>query len=203
MSDMKSDSRPRGHHLVLRPGVALPGIGYAGCAIVSVLAVIVVVHPGTQHSLAARWEGGQILVIGAWALYKLASNRIILHEDTMSIVGWGRIWTVSRGEVKSVLLTSEVFSLSIVLRNGTVIRPMMFLASPLGVGYFRAGMFRNAMSREDIAPQILEWNDQAGAKSSDEEPRERWHARLDLPFLLTASAVIAAEAIALTAANVW
>ncbi|HEX3957838.1 MAG TPA: hypothetical protein VHZ03_14565 [Trebonia sp.] len=68
----------------------------------------------------------------------------------MRVVSWGRTWTVGRGEVRSVLLADEAFSLSVMLADGSVIRPIMFMASPLGVGYFRAGLFRNSMSRETI-----------------------------------------------------
>jgi len=202
MSDTKGAARQQSRETLL-PGIALPVIGYLGSAVAGVLAIILVIHPGPEHSLAARWGGGQLVILGIWALYKLASNRIILGEDVMRIVSWGRIWTVCRGEVESVLLTDEIFSLSIILTDGTIIRPGMFVASPLGIGYFRAGLFRNAMSRETIAARITEWNEQAHGVSRGEKPGRRWSVRLDLPFLLIASAVIAAEAIALTEANVW
>lgn len=202
MSDTKGAARQS--RVTLLPGIALPVIGYLGSLSVTVLAVVAVTFPGPHnHSLYDRWLGGQVLVVGAWALYKLASNRITLGEDAMMIVSWGRIWIVCRGEVESVLLSDEMFSLSIILTDGTMIRPFMFMASPPGIGYFRAGLFRNAASRKTIAARITEWNEQARGVLRGEKPGRRRRVRLDLPFLLIASTVIAAEAIALTAANVW
>lgn len=194
----------QGESATLRPGVSMPLVAYLGSLTITVLAMVAVTFPGPHnHSLYDRWLGGQVLVVGAWTLYKLASNRIILGEDAMQIVSWGRIWTVCRGEVKSVQLTNEAFSLSIILRDGLVIRPVMFMASPSGVVYFRVSLFRNAMSRETIAARITEWNEQAHGVPAGEKPARPWRVRLNLPLLLIASAIIAAEAIILTAANVW
>ena len=109
---------------------------------IAVLSTILVIHPGPQHSLAARWGGGELVVIWAWAIYKLGSNRIILYEDSLEIVSWGLIRTIPRGEVESAVVTSEAFSVSIVLAGGSVIRPMMFLLSPVGVSYAGPGCSR-------------------------------------------------------------
>jgi hypothetical protein len=190
--------------VALRPGVALPVIGYLVAIVATVLSFVAVTFPGPHnHALFDRWLGGQVLVTGAWAFYKLASNRIVLGEGAMRIVSWGRIWTVRRGEVEEVLLTDEALSLSIILADGLVIRPFMFMASPLGVGYFQAGLFRNSMSREAIAARITEWNAQVPGASPVPAPGRRWRVRLNLRLLLIASAVVAAEAISLTAANIW
>jgi len=113
----------------------------------------------------------------------------------------GDLQTVWRGEVRSVLLADEAFSLSIILADGSVIEPFMFMASPLGVGYFQLGLFRNSMSRETIAARITEWNDQVPGAPPVRAPGRR--LRLSLRLLLIASAVVAAEAISLTAANIW
>lgn len=182
----------------------MPVIGYLGAVIMTVLSFVAVTFPGPHnHSLLARWLGGQVVITLAWALYKLGSNRIALGEEAMRIVSWGRIWTVRRGEVESVVLADEAFSLSIILTDGLVIRPFMFMASPLGVGYLRAGLFRNSMSRETIAAWITEWNDQVPGVPPVQGSGRRWRVRLNLRLLLIASAVVAAEAIFLTAANLW
>jgi hypothetical protein len=81
-----------------------------------------------------------VAITFAWGLYKLGSNRMALGEKVMQIVSWGRIWTVSRGEVKSVVLADGAYSLTIILTDGSATRAAMFVASPLGVGYFRAGL---------------------------------------------------------------
>ena len=189
--------------VTLRPGFVLPASGYVVAITATVLSFVAVTFPGPHnHTLFARWLGGQVLVTGAWAVYKLASNRLVLGEQDMRIVSWGRIWTVCRGEVEEVLLTDEAFSVTISLTDGTVIRPFMFMASPLGVGYFRAGLFRNSMSRESIAARITEWNEVPGVPPAC-PPGRRWQVRLNLRLLLIASAVAAAEAISLAAASIW
>ena len=190
--------------MTLRPGIALPVIGYLGSVIMTVLAFVAVTFPGPHnHSLFARWLGGQVLITVAWGLYKLGSNRIALGEKAMQIVSWGRICTVRRGEVKEVLLADEAFSLTIFLTDGLVIQPFMFMASRLGVGYFRAGLFRNSMSRETIAARITEWNAQVPGVPPVQAPDRRWRVRLNLRLLLIASLVVVAEAISLSAANIW
>jgi hypothetical protein len=188
----------------LRPGIAMPAGGCLGAVIMAVLSFVAVTFPGPHnHSLFDRWLGGQVAITFAWGLYKLGSNRMVLGEKVMQIVSWGRIWTVSRGEVRSVVLADEAFSLTIILTDGSEIRPAMFVASPLGVGYFQAGLFRNSMSREAIAARITEWNARTPGTSPSAAPGRRWRVRLNLGLLLIASAIIAAEAISLTAANIW
>jgi hypothetical protein len=202
MSDMREPVR-RGT-VTLRPGVALPVSGYLGAVIAAVLSFVAVTFPGPHnHDLLDRWVGGQVAITFAWGLYKGGSNRIVLGEKAMRVVSWGRTWTVGRGEVRSVLLADEAFSLSVMLADGSVIRPFMFMASPLGVGYFRAGLFRNSMSRETIAARITEWNGQVPGVPPVRAAGRRWRFRLSLRLLLAASAVVAAEAISLTAAGIW
>jgi hypothetical protein len=198
------DTARHGGLTTLRPGFAMPVLGYLVAVIATVLAFVAVTFPGPHnHSLPARWLGGQVAITFAWGLYKLGSNRIVLGQDAMRIVSWGRTWTVRRGEVKSVLLASEAFSLSIILADGSVIRPFMFMASPSGVAYLRGGLFRNSMSRETIAARITEWNARLPRASPVPAPGRRWHVRLNLALLLIASAAVAAQAIALTLANIW
>lgn len=198
------NAAPRGGPTTLRPGLAMPVTGYLGAVIMTVLSFVAVTFPGPHnHSLPARWLGGQVAITFAWGLYKLGSNRIVLGQDAMRIVSWGRTWTVRRGEVKSVVLASEAFSLSIALADGSVIRPFMFMASPFGTVYLRGGLFRNSMSRETIAARITEWNARPPRPSPVPAPGRRWRVRLNLALLLVASAIVAAEAISLTAANMW
>jgi hypothetical protein len=198
-----SDVREAGQSVTLRPGIVLPVIGSLGSVVMAALSFVAVTFPGPHnHSLFARWLGGQVLAVAAWALYKLASNRIVLGEESMRIVSWGQTWTVRRGGVAQVELTDEAFSLAITLTDGLVITPFMFVASPAGVGYFRAGLFRNSMSRETIAARITEWNAQFPGARLGQAPGTR-QLRLNLPLLLIASAVVAAMAISLTAANLW
>jgi hypothetical protein len=59
------------------------------------------------------------------------------------------------------------------------------------------------MSRETIAARITEWNEQVAGASPVHAPDRRQRVRLNLRLLLIASAVVAAEAISLTAANIW
>jgi len=145
----------------LRPGIALPVLGYGGAVVAALLSTVLITHPGPQHSLVDRWGGGALVVVWAWAIYKLGSNRIILDEDSLKIVSWGLIRTIPRGEVESAVVTSEAFSVSIVLADGSVIRPAMFLLSPGGMSYARAGLFPNAGSRQAIAARITEWSREA------------------------------------------
>jgi hypothetical protein len=201
MSAVKDLARRRSRE-TLRPGVALPVLGYGGAVVIALLSTVLIIHPGPQHSRAARWGGGELVVVWAWALYKLGSNRIILDEDSLEVVSWGLIRTVPRGEVESAVVTSEAFSLSIVLADGWVIRPAMFLLSPAGMSYARAGLFPNAGSRQAIAARITEWSREARGGAPAASAR-RWRVRLNLAILAAASLVVAAEAISLTAANIW
>ena len=59
------------------------------------------------------------------------------------------------------------------------------------------------MSRETIAARITEWNARVPGTSPTAAPGRRWRVRLNLGFLLIGSAIMAAEAISLTAANIW
>lgn len=187
----------------LRPGLALPVLGYVATGVAAVLSAILVGHPGPQHSLADRWGGGEIVIVSAWAFYKLASQRIILGGEAMEIVSWGLIWTIRRDEVESAVITSEVLSTSVVLADGSVIRPTMFLLSPTGMAYARGGLFPNAGSRQAIAARITDWSREARGGTPAVTSPQRWRVRLNLALWLAGSLAVAIEAISLTAANIW
>ena len=69
--------------VVLRPGVVIPVMGYLASAGFAVTAVIVIALPGPHnHSLDARWLGGQVAMVFAWAFYKFGSQRIVLSLDS-------------------------------------------------------------------------------------------------------------------------
>ena len=87
----------------------------------------------------------------------------------------------------------------IVLTDGSLIEPFMFMTQGS-----LAGLSRNAMSRMTIPDRIMEWNDGTLPDlASDAGPLAWRQLRLNLPLLLALSAVVAAESIALTLANVW
>jgi hypothetical protein len=99
-----SQERP----VVLRPGVALPIIGYAGAYAATVAAVILalVAHAGRSRvgmAPPSRWSdlgdrliAGEVTAVFAWGFYKLGSQRIILNDDAMRIITWCLTWTVGR-----------------------------------------------------------------------------------------------------------
>jgi hypothetical protein len=91
-----SGAARRQSRATLLPGIALPVIGYVCSLTVTVLALVAVTFPGPHnHSLHDRWPGGQVLVVGAWALYKLTSNRI--RDCGRASLGRIRFWWLSRG----------------------------------------------------------------------------------------------------------
>lgn len=196
MSDRREETR---QGIVLRPGIALPALGYAGSLIVVVLAMIAVVHPGPpNHSLGARWVGGQILVTGVWLLYKFASQRIILTSDAMRVVSFFQIWNVRRGGVQETDPEDRSFALVIALTDGSTIDPLMFWTNG------RAPFTRNAMSRQTISDRIKAWNADALPDTASEVGPLAWRQiRLNLSILLALSAIVAVEAITLTAAGIW
>jgi len=185
--------------VVLRPGIVIPVMGYLGSLGAAVGAVIVVAHPGPHnHSLDARWVGGQVLVTGAWLFYKFGSQRIVLSPDVMRVVSFIQVWNVRRGEVQETDLEDGLYALVIALTDGSTIDPFMFTI------WGKAGLTRNAMSRKAISERITEWN--AGALpdiASNGGPLAWRQIRLNLMLLLGPSAVVAVGAIALTAANIW
>lgn len=197
-------ARDAGRNGVLRPGVLLPVMGRLGALGVLVLAVVGVLHPGApNHSLGNRWGFGEILAVWGWGLYKLGSQRIVMGDDEMRILTWGVCWRVARGEVRDVALSAEPFSLAVILDGGYRIRPSMFLASPGGVGYLRAGLFKNAMSRVVIRERILAWNAAVPPVAGGGTAGRRWRVRHDLPLLAGVSLVIAVEAVVLTRLGIW
>lgn len=191
----------------LRPGVAIPVVGYLGSLAMAISAVVVVATPGAHnHSVDARWFGGQIIILISWALYKLGSNRIILDGDVMRVLSWGLTWTVRRGEVRSVELSRGPRSLSILLTDGSALEPVMFMTSPFSP-INPGGSSSNIMSRRDIRDRIIEWNAEKLVEeeipSSSSLPERRWRIRYNLTLLLALSVLVAVEAIALTLANIW
>jgi hypothetical protein len=180
--------------VTLRPGVLLPGLGYLVSLGIAVGAVIVVVHPGPEHTLAARWGGGQILMTGAWILYKIGSHRIVLTPEVMRVVGFVLTWNVRRGGVQEVR-SQAPYGIVIVLTDGSLIEPLMSL------GRGGIGPSLNAMSRQ----KIMGWNAATPSDfvESDAGPLAWRQIRLNLLVLLGLSTVVAAEAITLTLANVW
>jgi hypothetical protein len=101
---------------VLRPGLALPLLGYVGAvgAFVAAVIVTVVAHAGGSRALmppaddwgalSDRLIAGEVSALFAWGFYKLGSQKIILARDAMRILIWGAVWTVGRDEVERVLL---------------------------------------------------------------------------------------------------
>ena len=184
--------------VALRPGTAIPVSGYLGSLTLVVLAAILVAHPGPEHSLVARWVGGQTLATGAWVFYKFGSQRIALGPDVMRVISIFQIWNVRRGGVQETDLGDDLYALVIALTDGSTIEPLMFLIRG------RAGLTPNAMSRRTISDRIMEWS--AGAltdTAGDPGPLAWRQIRLNLPPLVALSALVAVEAIALTAANIW
>lgn len=85
----------------------------------------------------------------------------------------------------------------IVLTDGSLIEPFMFMTQGSPV-------FRNALSRMTTPDRIMEWNDGTlPGTASCAGPLAWRQIRLNLLVLLALSTVAAAEAVALTLANVW
>lgn len=193
----------------------LPLLGFSGAAASFAGAVVlaVIAHAGKHapmppaedwRAIGDRLLAGEIMAVTAWGFYKLGSNRIVLRATSMEIVTWGLRWFVDRAEVADVVQFPA--SLTIILTDGSRIRPSMFWSSGPGMIYFQLGLFRNAMSRETIRHRILAWRqDPAGQARS--RPRgirvrlrcRRWRVRADLWLLLGLAAAIAIEAAAVTA----
>jgi hypothetical protein len=149
--------------VVLWPGVLLPAIGLLGALGIGIAGLSSTLHLGApNHSLGARWAGGEILVAGAWALYKAGSQRIVLTKDEMRIYAWAVYWRVPRGMVRDVQVrTRQTMSVTVVLLNGYEIQPMTFATRP-GIGG------ANSLSRIAIRDRILQWN--AGVAAPDSIP---------------------------------
>lgn len=91
------------HDVVLRPGIVLPAIGYLGSLGFAITLVVLVASPGApNHTLLARWIGGQVAALAAWGFYQMGSQRIILSADVMRVVSFAQIWNVRRGGVREV-----------------------------------------------------------------------------------------------------
>jgi hypothetical protein len=201
--------------VVLRPGVAVPVLGYTGAVACAAGAVVlaIVAHAGLGgmpprgdwRAIGDRLLAGEVLAVVAWGMYKLGSMRIVLGASAMRIVTWGVSWTVLRDEVSDVKLRPSQLVTS--LADGSSISPSMFWSSPFGVIYFKTGLFRNSMSREAIREKILQWREEpvevpeVKAKQWGRVPasRRRWRVRANLPLLFALVALIAAEAAAVTA----
>lgn len=210
---MRDGSGGRGP-VVLRPGVALPLLGYVGAVACFAGAVVlaIVAHAGAAMPPRGDWSAigdrllaSEIVAVVAWGMYKLGSQRVSLGPSAMRVVTWGVSWTVGRDEVKDVVLLPS--ALEIRLTDGSSIRPSMFWSSGPGIIYFQAGLFRNAMSRETVRQKILQWREVPGdvpvtaARRWGRVPasRRRWQVRANLPLLFALVAFIAAEAAAVTA----
>jgi hypothetical protein len=185
--------------VVLRPGITIPALGYLASLGFAIAMVIVVATPSApNHSLGARWGFGQVLAVFVWAFYKYGSQRIILSSDVMRVVSLIQSWNVRRGGVQEVASAPE-YAVVIVLTDGSLIEPLMFLTE----GGF-AGLSRNALSRMTIPGQIMEWNDGAlPGIASDVAPLAWRQLRLNLLPLLALSTAVAVGSISLTLANVW
>jgi hypothetical protein len=200
--------RPTGtRRVVLWPGVMLPVLGLLGAVGIGIAGLSLTLHPGApNHSLGARWAFGEIMVAGAWALYKVGSQRIVLAEDEMRIYTWALCWRVPRGQVRDVQVrTREQLSLAVVLINGFQIRPTTF-ATRQGIGRGSG----NALSRAGITGRILEWNAGVPAPASGSAPGpeggDRRYSQLrrdDLVVLIGLSLVVALEAIIATSLGFW
>lgn len=153
---------------VLRPGVALPLMGYLAASMTGVAMVIfVIVAPvvfqkghaqltkNDWGDFSMRVATGEIWAACTWLFYKLASNKIILRAGNADILTWGIRWRIGRDEVADVTLGASV--LTIELTDGCKIRPSMFWRNLPGVIYFHLGLFKNAMSAQDVQRKILKW----------------------------------------------
>jgi hypothetical protein len=198
----------------LRPGLALPVLGYLGAAASTVVALIFAYaaysggeHAGPPpagdwHALPARLLVGLVGALFAWFFYKLGSQRVVLGTDTMRIVSWGLVWTIRRDEIAKVTLTPA--SMIIILTDGKRIRPSMFWSSGTGMIAVRAGRFANFSSRTTIAEAIRAWRRMPAATGpAAGQPAAaagtRWRTRLTLLPLVTLAIVVAAEAVLVTA----
>jgi hypothetical protein len=149
--------------VVLWPGVLLPAVGLLGALGIGIAGLSLTLHPGApNHSLGARWIFGEIMVAGAWALYKGGSQRIVLTKDEMRIYTWALCWRVPRGMVRDVRVrTRQTLSVTVVLLNGYEISPTTFATRP-GIGG------ANSLSRIAIRDRILQWN--TGVATPDSIP---------------------------------
>jgi hypothetical protein len=137
-------------------------------------------------------------------MFKLGSQRIVLGVTSMRIVTWGLTWIVDRREVADVVLSPA--AMTVKLTDGSRIRPSTFWSSGPGVIYLQAGLFRNSMSRETIRDRILQWRQESQESALAITPgfrmrgtRRRWRIRANLWLLFGLAAMIAVEAVAVTA----
>jgi hypothetical protein len=209
--DMPTASN-EGWPVIFRPGVAIPLLGFlfAIACIVAAVILATVAHagrhapmppPGDWRAIGDRLLAGEVLVFGAWFMYKVGSQRIVLRAASMEIITWGLRWVVGRREVADVVLLPA--SLTVRLTDGSTIRPSMFWSSGPGMLYLQLGLFRNSMSRETIREKILEWREKpvpASPGSGLEALTHRhWQVRANLWLLLGLAAAIAIEEAAVTA----
>jgi hypothetical protein len=202
-----------GKAVVLRPGIALPVMSAVGCLGTFIAAVIFayLAHAGGDKApmppagdwkaLGDRLIAGIVLAIGCWGFFKVGSQRIVLDDEDMRIVTFGAVWTVPRNAVSKVVLAAS--ALTIVLKDGTNIRPSMFWSSPTGVVAVRSGQFANFASRQTIAQAIRQWSGRSGSGTGGLQHNERggryWRARTNLLLLAALLAIVVVEAIAVTA----
>ncbi len=199
---------------VLRPGIALPVMGYVG-AVGTLVAGLVFAYyahaggykapmppAGDWSALGDRLIAGGVCAAACWAFYKAGSQRVVLDQREMRIFTWGAVWTLPRDAVSGVLLRTS--ALTIVLADGTRVRPSTFWSSPIGVPAVSAGLFGNFASRKVIAKRITEWCSSRPGREKTAQPAEvnpdrYWRARMNIPLLVVLLALVVAEAVIATA----
>jgi hypothetical protein len=209
-----ADVRENSGKVVLRPGIAMPVMGYA-CAVGALIAGVIFAYyahkggdkapmppAGDWSALGDRLIAGCVLAVACWAFYKAGSQRVVLDQHEMRIFTWGAVWTLPRDAVSRVLLTAS--ALTIVLADGTRVRPSTFWSSPTGVLAVRAGLFGNFASRQVIAKRITEWRSSRPGREKTAQPPEvnpdrYWRTRLNIPVLVVLLALVVAEAVIATA----
>jgi hypothetical protein len=197
---------------VLRPGIALPVFGYLGAvgALIAATVVAAVAHAGGARApmppagdwaaLGDRLFAGEVCAVFAWFFYKLGSQRVVLGASSMRIVTWGLVWMVGRDEVDRVMLSPS--ALTVVLADGSKIRPSMFWSSGTGFAFVSAGIFTNFSSRRTISERIMQWRRVPASPPPGRQAsarRRHWRPRPNLLLLVTLLAVIGAEAVLVTA----
>lgn len=216
------DQREPARAEVLRPGIALPLMGYLWTCMAAVAMVIfVIVDPvitQTGHPPLTKndWDdfpmrvfAGETWAAITWLFYKLASNKIILRAGNADILTWGIRWRIGRDEVADVTLGAS--ALTIELTDGCKIRPSMFWRNPSGVIFFHLGLFKNAMSAQDIQRKILNWRapspcpsqasrvrSQAGAGRRYWPCRRHWTLRVNGWMLVILTVIVLLESTIVT-----
>lgn len=197
-----------------RPGLLAPVAGYLATVFAIVVAITLTVvapmvghhpapHAGDWNAIWARLGGGEIPIVFGWALWKVASQRVILGKDTMRIVTWGVRWSIGRSEIADVVLMPS--GIKILLRDGCQIRPSTFWSTPGLAVALQLGLFKNVASRHTIREAIMNWRQEA--EGIEQRPsdgrrwpcRRHWHVRWDWPLLVALIAGIGVEAVVVTA----